>query len=112
MSEPSTPAKLKPILLHMGTLVPGGSERIPMKAPIPAGLSPLVVNVRVGDGGRVALVTWDPTFVEIANEGTGPASYMIFAGTPAMHRAVDAAAKVLALAAQVRRDLARKDTPQ
>ncbi len=108
MSE-TTPPKLKPILLHLGTLAPGAAERIPMRMPIPAGLSPLVVNVRVGDGGKVNLVSWDPSYVEIANEGAGPASYMLFGGTPGMHKAIEAAGKILGLAAQLRGDLARKE---
>lgn len=111
MSEiPSTPT-LKPVFLALGTLAAGASEQVFLRAPIPHGLAPLAVNVRVGDGGKVRIVKWSPEWVEITNDGTGPASYMIFGGTPGMHRAVLAAAKVIGLAAQLRGDFARKEPP-
>jgi hypothetical protein len=109
MTTPPEPPKLKPVFLHLGTLAVGASEDIQLRAPIPAGLAPLAVNVRLGDGGKVRVVHWTVNSVTITNEGTGPASYMIFGGTPAMHRAIEVAAKVLAAAAQLRGDFARKD---
>ena len=91
----ASPTKTKPYLLHLGTLQAGGVEVVTLKGPIPPDLGPIVVNVRIGDGGRVAIGSWTSTYVEVVNDGKGPSSYMLFAGNERMHRGLTAAGRLV-----------------
>jgi hypothetical protein len=90
--EPTPPQNGK--LLAWGVLRPGESKTVVLEKLLPDGYSPMIVNVRPGPAA-LRLVDVQPLAVTVANEGTAPASFMLFAASERTKRVVGAVGMLL-----------------